>query len=75
MQKITTCLTYNNQAEEAVDLYTSVFKDSKILNTMRQGNEGAVISITFQLDGQEFIALNGGPSFNFAPGMSLFCAT
>jgi predicted 3-demethylubiquinone-9 3-methyltransferase (glyoxalase superfamily) len=72
MQKITTCLTYNNQAEEAVNLYTSIFKDSRIIETMRQGEEGAVLSITFALDGQEFIALNGGSFFTFAPGMSLF---
>jgi predicted 3-demethylubiquinone-9 3-methyltransferase (glyoxalase superfamily) len=76
MQKITTFLTFNDQAEEAVKLYVSLFKDSKILNTMRigevPGQTGTVISISFQLAGQEFTALNGGPSFQFAEGISLF---
>jgi predicted 3-demethylubiquinone-9 3-methyltransferase (glyoxalase superfamily) len=76
MQKITTFLTYDNQAEEAVTLYVSLFKDSKILNTQRfgevPGQAGSVISISFQLAGQEFTALNGGPSFQFAEGISLF---
>lgn len=72
MQKITTCLTFNNQAEEAVNLYTSIFKDSQIVSTMRHGDAGAVLSITFKLEGQEFLALNGGAYFGFAQGMSLF---
>jgi predicted 3-demethylubiquinone-9 3-methyltransferase (glyoxalase superfamily) len=76
MQKITTFLTFNDQAEEAVKLYVSLFKDSKILNTMRigevPGQMGTVISISFQLAGQDFTALNGGPSFSFAEGISLF---
>lgn len=76
MQKITTFLTYNDQAEEAAKLYVSLFKDSKILSTMRigevPGQMGTVISVSFQLAGQEFAALNGGPSFNFAEGISLF---
>lgn len=65
MQKITTFLTYNNQAEEAMKFYTSVFKDSKILSTNALGG-------SFQLHGQEFFVLNGGPSFSFAQGFSLF---
>lgn len=72
MQKITTCLTFNNQAEEAANLYTSIFKDSEIVSTMRHGEDGAVISVTFKLEGQEFLALNGGAYFGFAQGMSLF---
>lgn len=76
MQKITTFLTFNNQAEEAVKLYTSIFKDAKITNEMRYGKagpgpEGSLMSATFKIEGQEFIALNGGPSFTFAPGISL----
>ena len=77
MQKITTFLTYNDQAEEAVNLYTSVFKNSKIINTSRYGEggpgpKGTLMSATFQLEGQQFMALNGGPTFTFAVGISLF---
>ena len=77
MQKITTFLTFNNQAEEAAKLYTSIFKNSKI-NSISYYGEGApvpagsVMSVTFQLDGQEFSALNGGSHFKFAEGISLF---
>src|SRR5215210_7184000 len=77
MQKITTFLTYNDQAEEAVYLYTSIFKDSEILSMSRypEGSPflpGAVMSVTFRIEGQEFMALNGGPSFSFAEGISLY---
>jgi predicted 3-demethylubiquinone-9 3-methyltransferase (glyoxalase superfamily) len=71
-QKITTFLTYNDRAEEAVRFYVSVFKKSRILDTMRAGDR--VISLQFELEGQEFVALNGGPSFTFAQGISLFVA-
>jgi predicted 3-demethylubiquinone-9 3-methyltransferase (glyoxalase superfamily) len=76
MQKITTFLTFNDQAEEAVNLYTSVFKNSKLVNMSRYGESGPgragdVMAASFELEGQEFIALNGGPSFNFAEGISL----
>ena len=77
MQKITTFLTFNDQAEEAVKLYTSVFKNSKILSTTRYGDagpgvKGSLMTANFELEGQEFVALNGGPSFNFSQGISLF---
>jgi predicted 3-demethylubiquinone-9 3-methyltransferase (glyoxalase superfamily) len=77
MQKITTFLTYNDQAEEAVKLYVSTFKNSEILNISRYGEgaplpAGTVITASFVLEGQEFIALNGGPTFTFAEGISLF---
>ncbi len=77
MQKITTFLTFNDQAEEAINFYTSIFKDSKISNTTRYGDagpgpKGAFMTGTFRLAGQEFMALNGGPSFKFAQGISLF---
>ncbi len=72
MQKITTFLTYNNQAEEAVNFYVSIFRNSKITGLNRYGEGGAVMSATFVLEGQEFMALNGGPSFGFAQGFSLF---
>ena len=70
MQKITTFLTFNNQAEEAANFYTSLFKNSKIVNVMRAGD--AVMGVSFQLAGQQFNALNGGPSFTFTEGISLF---
>jgi len=69
-QKITTFLTYPDRAEEAAKFYVSLFKDSKVLNTMRAGDQ--VMSVEFQLEGQRFIALNGGPSFSFAQGISLY---
>jgi predicted 3-demethylubiquinone-9 3-methyltransferase (glyoxalase superfamily) len=77
MQKITTFLTFNDQAEEAVNFYTSVFPDSRIVSTSRYGDagpgpKGSMMTASFQLAGQEFIALNGGPSFSFAQGISLF---
>jgi predicted 3-demethylubiquinone-9 3-methyltransferase (glyoxalase superfamily) len=77
MQKITTFLTFNNQAEDAVKFYTSIFKNSKIVSTTRYGEagpgpKGSLMSATFELNGQEFYALNGGPSFTFSLGISLF---
>ena len=77
MQRITTFITYNNQAEEAVNLYVSVFKNSKILSISRYGEggpapQGSVMSVSFVLEGQEFAALNGGPTFSFSEGISLF---
>lgn len=72
---ITTFLTYDTQAEEAATLYTSLF-DGKIQETMRYPSggpkpAGSVLSVTFQLLGQTYIALNGGPSFTFSQGFSL----
>src|SRR5687767_8289086 len=76
MQKITTFLTFNDQAEEAVELYTSIFENSRIASTTRYGDagpgpKGSLMTATFELAGQEFVALNGGPSFTFAQGISL----
>jgi predicted 3-demethylubiquinone-9 3-methyltransferase (glyoxalase superfamily) len=76
MQKITTFLTFNNQAEAAVKLYTSLFKDSAILNTTHyvQGTHmpaGSVMTIEFTLAGQKYVALNAGPYFTFTTGISL----
>ncbi len=70
MQKVTTFLTYNDQAEDAAKLYVSLFKDSKIIHVTRMG--GKAFHVAFVLDGQEFMALNGGPSFSFAIGTSLY---
>ncbi len=77
MQKITTFLTFKDKAEEAVNFYVSIFKNSKIKSVTRYGEagpgpKGSVMSATFQLAGQEFFALNGGPYFSFAQGISLF---
>lgn len=76
MQKITTFLTFNDEAEEAVELYTSIFENSRIVSTTRYGDagpgpKGSLMTATFELAGQEFVALNGGPSFTFAQGISL----
>jgi len=77
MQKITPCLWFDGKAEEAMNFYASVFKKSKITRIMRYGEagpgaKGSVLSVTVELDGQEFIALNGGPNFTFSPAISLF---
>lgn len=76
MAKVTTFLTFNDQAEEAVEFYTSIFPNSRILSTNRYGDagpgpKGALLTARFELEGQEFIALNGGPSFTFSQGISL----
>jgi predicted 3-demethylubiquinone-9 3-methyltransferase (glyoxalase superfamily) len=81
MQKITPHLWFDDSAEEAVLFYTSVFNDSKIVSISRYGEAGAnvsgratgtVMSLVFELEGQEFMALNGGPVFTFSPAISLF---
>lgn len=80
MQKITTCLWFDNQAEEAVNLYTSVFKNSKIDSTSHYDEAsakasgrpaGSVLTMTFELEGRQFMALNGGPMFKFNESVSL----
>lgn len=75
MQKITPYLWFDDQAEEAVNFYTSIFKNSKILNVSRYpegapGPAGKVMTATFELDGQEFMALNGGPQYKFTEAIS-----
>jgi predicted 3-demethylubiquinone-9 3-methyltransferase (glyoxalase superfamily) len=77
MQKITTFLTFDDQAEEAINFYTSIFPSSRIVSTTYYGDAGpgpagTLMSATFELEGQQFMALNGGPSFSFAQGISLF---
>ena len=71
MQKIMPFLWLDNQAEEAAHFYTSLFKDAKVVNTT-PGPEGKVMSVTFQLEGQDFMALNGGPQFTFTEAISFF---
>ena len=77
MQKITPFLWFNGNAEDAMNFYTSIFKNSKIGRITRYGDagpgpKGTVMSATFQLDGQEFMALNGGPQFKFTEAISFF---
>ena len=77
MQKITPFLWFNDQAEDAMHFYVSIFKNSKVGQVTRCGEagpgpKGAVMSATFQLEGQEFMALNGGPHFSFTPAISMF---
>jgi len=77
MQKITTFLWFDSNAEEAMNFYVSIFKNSKIGRVARYGDagpgpKGAVMAASFQLDGQEFQALNGGPKYKFTPAISLF---
>ncbi len=71
MQKITTFLTFNNQAEEAANFYTSIFDDAKVTSVNRIGTSSDVLTVTFEMFGQEYVALNGGPDFKFTTGVSL----
>jgi len=86
MQKITPFLWFDNQAEEAVNFYVSIFRNSRITNIARYGDDaakvsgrpqGSVMTVAFELDGQPFVALNGGPVFTFSPAVSFVvdCAT
>lgn len=79
MRKITPFLWFDGKAEEAANFYTSIFKNSKVGKVARYGEEGAkasgmpkgtVMTVVFQLEGQEFVALNGGPHFTFSPAIS-----
>ena len=77
MPKITTFLTFDNQAEDAANFYTSLFKNSKIVSTARYGDagpgpKGSLMTATLSLDGQELMLLNGGPTFKFSEATSLF---
>lgn len=77
MQKITPFLWFDGRAEEAMTFYTSIFKRSKVLNVSRYGEgaplpAGTVMSATFEIEGQSFIALNGGPQFRFTEAISFF---
>ncbi len=74
MPTITTFLTFNHQAEEAVRHYLSIFEDGKIIQTTHAGDTGSgpkVVTVVFELFGKRFIALNGGPTFSFSQGFSL----
>jgi predicted 3-demethylubiquinone-9 3-methyltransferase (glyoxalase superfamily) len=79
MQKITPCLWFDRQAEEAANFYVSIFRNSKLVKTARYGEAGSevsaqprgmVMTVVFEIEGQEFMALNGGPLFTFSPAIS-----
>jgi predicted 3-demethylubiquinone-9 3-methyltransferase (glyoxalase superfamily) len=75
MQKITPFLWFDGKAEEAARFYVSVFKNSKILSVTRYGEagpgpQGSVMTVAFELDGEKFVALNGGPNYTFSPAVS-----
>jgi predicted 3-demethylubiquinone-9 3-methyltransferase (glyoxalase superfamily) len=75
MQKITPCLWFDDRAEEAMRFYTSIFKNSKVGSIARYGDagpgkKGTVMTVTFEIEGQEFMGLNGGPHFKFSPAIS-----
>jgi len=77
MQKITPFLWFDGNAEEAANFYISIFKNSKMGKISRYGDagpgpKGSAMSVTFQIEGQEFFALNGGPQFKFTPAISFF---
>jgi predicted 3-demethylubiquinone-9 3-methyltransferase (glyoxalase superfamily) len=76
MPKITTFLWFDTQAEEAMNFYTSLFKDARVVSVSRYGDagpgpKGSVMVGTFEIEGQPFHALNGGPKYQFTPGISL----
>ena len=82
MQKITPCLWFDTEGEDAARFYTSIFPNSKLTEVARYGSagprpEGTVMTVSFELDGQEFLALNGGPQFTFSEALSfqVFCKT
>jgi len=75
-QKITPCLWFDMKAEEAVAFYLSTFRDGRVVSTSRYGDsgpgpKGAVMTILFEIEGQRFLALNGGPHYSFTPAISL----
>jgi len=75
MNKITPCLWFDTEGEEAATFYTSVFPNSRIVDVARYGSagprpEGTVMAVNFELDGQKFVALNGGPQFTFSEAIS-----
>ena len=76
MQKIFPCLWFNGQAEEAMNFYMAIFENAKVTDVLRCGDagpwpKGSVLTCTFELDGQRFMALNGGPQYHFTPAISI----
>jgi predicted 3-demethylubiquinone-9 3-methyltransferase (glyoxalase superfamily) len=82
MQKITTCLWFDNNAEEAINFYLSIFKDAKLVSVLRNGDQGpgpkgTLLAASFQIEGQQIEVINGGPMFKLSEAVSLVvkCAT
>ena len=76
-KKISPCLWFDGKAEEAAKFYVSIFKNAKITDTMYTGDagpgpKGSVLTVTFEIDGQQFVGLNGGPQYSFTPAVSFF---
>jgi len=77
MQKISPCLWFDNQAEEAANFYTSIFANSRVIDVQRYGDagpgeKGSAMVVSFELEGQPFMALNGGPEFHFTEAISFY---
>ena len=72
MQKITPFLWFDGKAEDAANFHVGIFPNSRVVTVNRQGKGGPAFSVTFNLDGQDFFALNGGPMFQFTPAISFF---
>jgi predicted 3-demethylubiquinone-9 3-methyltransferase (glyoxalase superfamily) len=72
MSKVTPFLMFDNQLEKALEFYTATFPDSKVTRASRNGQDGPITSADFTVGGQTFMGFNGGPSFNFSEGFSLF---
>lgn len=72
MQKVKTFLWFDTQAEEAAEFYTSLLPNSRVTDVMRPDPDGPALTVGFELDGQEYVALNGGPQFSFTEAISLF---
>ena len=71
MQKITPFLWFDGNAQDAIDFYTSIFKNARV-NSLMPGPDGKMMGAAFELEGQSFMALNGGPQFQFTPAISLY---
>lgn len=71
MQKITPFLWFDGNAQDAIDFYTSIFRNARV-NSLMPGPDGKMMGASFELEGQSFMALNGGPQFQFTPAISLY---
>jgi predicted 3-demethylubiquinone-9 3-methyltransferase (glyoxalase superfamily) len=71
-RKVTPFLMFNDQLDEAISFYLSVFPSAKVIGDAQRGPDGKIMSATFEIEGQQFMAYNGGPHFSFSEGISLF---
>jgi predicted 3-demethylubiquinone-9 3-methyltransferase (glyoxalase superfamily) len=72
MRKITPYLWFDGQAEEAATHYVSIFKNARVVDVVRMGPDGPALTVTFEIDGQRFVGLNGGPQYTFTEAVSLY---